>query len=90
VAQGELPAALAVRTEEHPWAARNIWYVIEHQPLGLPIVSVWMQFPAEKEEHQMFMANFTCWLSSTFHIVVSFTFVTCSTALGPLACDLVS
>lgn len=49
-----------------------------------------MQLPVEKEESQMFMANSTCWLSSAFHIVTSFTFITCSTALCPLACDLVS
>lgn len=49
-----------------------------------------MQLPAEKEESQMFRPNSTWWLSSTFHVVVSFAFVTCFAALGPLACDLVS
>lgn len=38
----------------------------------------------------MFRPNSTWWLSSTFHVVVSFAFVTCFAALGPLACDLVS
>lgn len=76
----------------------------EERVCGLPgtsgmsfSISIWacqmllcMQLPVENEESQMFMANSTCWLSSAFHIVVSFTFITCFATSGPLACELVS
>lgn len=88
-AQGELPAALAVRAEENVCGPPGT--------SGLSIsISMWAS--------QILLHVCTClwrrkkakcsWLiphaGITFHIVVSFTFVTSFAALGPLVYDLVS